>query len=59
MNIPFVDLKAQYQTLRPEMDTAIQGVLEQAAFILGPDVSAFEQNFAAYIGTKHAIGVGS
>ena len=59
MNIPFVDLKAQYQTLRPEMDTAIQGVLEQAAFILGPDVSTFEQNCAAYIGTQHAIGVGS
>ena len=59
MNIPFVDLKAQYQTLRPEMDTAIQAVLEQTAFILGPDVRTFEHNFAAYIGTEHAIGVGS
>jgi len=59
VDIPFVDLKAQYRTLRSEMDTAIQGVLERTTFILGPDVSTFEQNFAAYIGTQHAIGVGS
>ena len=56
---PFVDLKAQYCSLKPEIDTAIQSVLERSAFILGPEVAAFEQAFADYIGVKHAIGVGS
>jgi len=59
MNIPFVDLNAQYHALKPEMDAAIQSVLERTAFILGPEVEAFEQAFADYIGAKHAIGVGS
>ena len=57
--IPFVDLNAQYHTLKPEMEAAIQSVLERSAFILGPEVEAFEQAFADYIGVKHAIGVGS
>ena len=59
MNIPFVDLNAQYHTLKPEMDAVIQSVLERTAFILGLEVTAFEQAFADYIGVKHAIGVGS
>ena len=49
MNIPFVDLKAQYHTLKPEMDAAIQSVLDRSAFILGPEVEAFERAFADYI----------
>ena len=57
--IPFVDLKAQYHSLRPEIDAAVQSVLDRTAFILGPEVAAFEQAFADYIGVKHAIGVGS
>jgi len=59
MNVPFVDLKAQYASLKPQMDAVIQSVLERSAFILGPEVEAFEQAFAEYIGVKHAIGVGS
>ena len=59
MNIPFVDLNAQYHTLKSEMDAVIQSVLERTAFILGSEVAAFEQAFADYIGVKHAIGVGS
>jgi len=59
VNIPFVDLKTQYTFLKLQMDPAIQGVLERSAFILGPEVEAFERAFADYIGTKHAIGVGS
>jgi len=59
MNIPLADLKAQYHTLKPEMDAAIQSVLERSAFILGKEVEAFEQGFADYIGVKHVIGVGS
>ena len=59
MTIPFVDLKQQYRTLAPEMDPAIHSVLERAAFVLGPETSAFEEAFAAYIGVKHCVGVGS
>jgi dTDP-4-amino-4,6-dideoxygalactose transaminase len=59
MNVPFVDLKAQYASLKPQMDATIQSVLDRSAFILGPEVEAFEQAFADYIGVKHAIGVGS
>jgi dTDP-4-amino-4,6-dideoxygalactose transaminase len=55
--IPFVDLKAQYQTIKPEIREAIDEVLESQHFVLGPQVKAFEQAFAAYAGTEHAIGV--
>lgn len=57
MSIPFVDLKAQYRALKPEMDAAIQSVLERSAFIMGKEHNEFEQAFAAYIGTKHCLGV--
>jgi dTDP-4-amino-4,6-dideoxygalactose transaminase len=59
MNIPFVDLKAQYNSIKPQMEAAMQSVLERTAFILGPEVAAFERTFAEYIGVKHAIGVAS
>jgi dTDP-4-amino-4,6-dideoxygalactose transaminase len=55
--IPFVDLKAQYQTIKPEIRAAIDEVLESQHFVLGPQVKAFEQAFAAYAGAEHAIGV--
>jgi dTDP-4-amino-4,6-dideoxygalactose transaminase len=57
MKIPFVDLSAQYQTIRGEIDAAIRNVLEQAAFIGGPYLKAFEKEFAAYCRTPHAVGV--
>jgi dTDP-4-amino-4,6-dideoxygalactose transaminase len=57
MNIPFVDLKAQYRSLKPEMDVAIQNVLDRTAFIMGAEMKAFEQAFAEYIGVKYALGV--
>ncbi len=59
MNIPFVDLKAQYRSLQPEVDEAIQSVLDRTAFIMGPEVTAFEEDFAEYLGVNHTIGVGS
>lgn len=59
MKVPFVDLKVQYESLRPEMDTAIQSVLDRTAYIMGPEVTAFEKAFAEYVGVKHAMGVGS
>lgn len=57
--IPFVDLKAQYHSIKPEIDAAIQGVLESSQFVLGKEVAAFEEAFAAYCGVKYAIGVNS
>jgi len=59
VNIPFLDLKAQYQTIREQVLSSIEQVLESCEFILGPNVSAFEQEIAKYLGVKHAIGVGN
>jgi dTDP-4-amino-4,6-dideoxygalactose transaminase len=55
--IPFVDLKAQYQSIKPEVNAAIQGILDSCQFTLGSEVAAFEQEFAAYCQSKHGIGV--
>jgi dTDP-4-amino-4,6-dideoxygalactose transaminase len=57
--VPFLDLPATYFELQKEIDDAVESVLCSGAFILGKDVEAFEQEFAAYIGVKHCIGVGS
>jgi dTDP-4-amino-4,6-dideoxygalactose transaminase len=59
MNVPLLDLKAQYRTLKPELDAALIRVAESQYFILGPDVKALETNIASYVGAKHAIGVSS
>jgi dTDP-4-amino-4,6-dideoxygalactose transaminase len=55
--IPFVDLKAQYASIKHEVDAAIQGVLESCQFTLGGEVAAFEQEFSAYCQSTHGIGV--
>jgi dTDP-4-amino-4,6-dideoxygalactose transaminase len=55
--IPFVDLKAQYASIKAEVNTAIQGVLDSCQFTLGSEVAAFEDEFAAYCQTTHGIGV--
>jgi dTDP-4-amino-4,6-dideoxygalactose transaminase len=57
--IPFLDLKSQYASIKPEVDAAIQGVLNSCEFTLGSEVTAFEQEFAAYCGSTHGIGVNS
>lgn len=59
MKVPFLDLKAQYDTIRDEIAVAIQQVLDKTAFAGGPFVQKFEEEFAAFCGTKHCIGVGS
>ncbi|MCI4624588.1 MAG: DegT/DnrJ/EryC1/StrS family aminotransferase [Candidatus Magnetoovum sp. WYHC-5] len=58
-NIPFVDLKAGYYPLKDEILEAISDVLESMQLYIGPNVTALEDEFAAYIGTKYAVGVGS
>jgi dTDP-4-amino-4,6-dideoxygalactose transaminase len=57
--IPLLDLKAQYRAIKSELDAAVIRVMENAQFILGPEVAAFEKEFAAYIGAAEAIGVNS
>lgn len=57
MRIPFLDLRAQYTSIKAELNAAVLGVLESGQFVLGPEVAAFEQEFAAYCQTKHAVGV--
>ena len=54
--VPLLDLFAQYQTITPEIDQAISSVLRGSDFILGREVSLFEQEFAAYCGTRFAVG---
>jgi dTDP-4-amino-4,6-dideoxygalactose transaminase len=57
--MPFLDLKAQYQSIKPDIDRAILSVLESTQFVLGDHVAAFERDFAAYCGAKHAVAVNS
>lgn len=54
-NLQMVDLKRQYEKIKPEVDAAIQNVLSTAAFIQGPDVKAFGDELAQYLGVKHVI----
>lgn len=57
--IPLVDLKAQYQTIKSEVNLAIKKVLDSTHFILGPEVEEFERSFAKFSDAKYAIGVAS
>lgn len=59
MNIPFLDLKRQYASIKPEIDAAIKAVVEAQQFVMGPRTEQFEKEFAQYCGTRHAIGVNS
>ncbi|HVF68910.1 MAG TPA: DegT/DnrJ/EryC1/StrS family aminotransferase [Pyrinomonadaceae bacterium] len=57
MTVPFVDLQAQYRSIKSEVDAAIQRVLDTSAFILGREVEAFERAFAEYVGAEFCVGV--
>lgn len=58
-SIPFVDLKAQYQSIKPEIDAAIAQIIENTAFIGGQKLRDFEAAFAQFCGVKHVVGVGN
>tara|TARA_B100000029_G_scaffold151760_1_gene146844 strand:- start:197 stop:1342 length:1146 start_codon:yes stop_codon:yes gene_type:complete len=58
-SIPLVDLKKQYNSIKTEIDEAIQRVLDSQQFILGPEVSEFEKEISTYCNVKYAIGVSS
>jgi dTDP-4-amino-4,6-dideoxygalactose transaminase len=59
MKIPLTDLKAQYLSIKEEIDEAIRQTIENTQFILGPEVKALEHDVADYIGVKYAVGVAS
>lgn len=59
MNVPLLDLKAQYKSIKPEIDAAIADVMESQHFILGPKVEQLEKTVADYSKCSHAIGVSS
>ena len=59
MKIPLVHLKAQYLSIKDEVDQSIRQTLENTQFILGPEVKALEKEIAAYLGVKYAVGVAS
>lgn len=57
--IPLVDLKAQYESIKGEIDEAISEVISKSAFVGGPYLDSFEKSFASFCGVKHSIGVGN
>jgi len=57
--VPYLDLKAQYQSIKPEIDAAIARVLESGQFVLGTEVANFEKDFAAYCGTTECVALNS
>src|ERR1700746_1287454 len=59
VKVPYLDLKAQYRSIKPEIDAAIARVLDSCQFVLGPEVAGFEQDFAAYCGTSECIALNS
>jgi len=59
MNVPLLDLKAQFQSIRHEVLAAIEAVCDDQGFVLGPRVERLEQDLGKYVGTSHAVGVGS
>jgi dTDP-4-amino-4,6-dideoxygalactose transaminase len=59
MKVPFLDVGATYQELKPELDAAVARVLEGGWYILGAEVTAFEGKFAAFVGSRHCVGLGN
>src|SRR5215467_8005241 len=59
IRVPYLDLKTQYQSIKPEIDAAIARVLDSCQFILGPEVAAFEREFAAYCDASECIALNS
>ncbi len=57
--IPFIDFSRQNKLLKKKLLRAVANVIDSHAYILGPDVDAFEREFASYCGVKYAVGVAS
>src|SRR5262245_52223881 len=59
MNVPLVDLKAQYATIREKVRAAVDDVLDSQRFIMGPQVAGLEEEIARHLDAPHAVGVAS
>jgi dTDP-4-amino-4,6-dideoxygalactose transaminase len=59
VKVPFLDLKTQYDSIKPEIDAAVAKILESSQFVLGEEVAGFEREFAAYSGAAHGVAVNS
>src|SRR5512147_866849 len=59
MRVPALDLRAQYATIRDEIEPVVRGVCEAQHFVLGPEVESLEHEIAAYVGARHGIGCAS
>ena len=59
MQVPFLDLKAQYEAIKAEIHSALQAVIDKTAFAGGPFVAEFEKAFAPFCGCTECVGVGS
>ena len=59
MKVPLLDLKPQYQSLKKEIDEAVQRVVESQYFIMGPDIAKLEEEICSYLNCKYAVGVSS
>src|SRR6267154_2792215 len=59
IKVPYLDLKAQYKGIKPEIDAAIARVLDSGQFVLGTEVAGFEEEFAAYCGAAECIALNS
>ena len=59
MKVPFNDLRSLHDSMRAELDSAISRVVDHSGYILGPEVTTFEHDWAEYCGTRYAVGVGS
>lgn len=59
MRVPFLDLPGQYASIKSDIDQAIAGVIGTAGFVGGPEVAAFEAEFASYLGAPYCVGVGN
>jgi dTDP-4-amino-4,6-dideoxygalactose transaminase len=57
--IPFIDLKAQYSSIKEEVNVAIERVMESSQFVLGDEVAGFEREFSSYVGAKYGVAVNS
>jgi dTDP-4-amino-4,6-dideoxygalactose transaminase len=59
VSIPFVDLRPMHDALRDELDAALKRVIAASSYVLGPEVEAFEHEFATFCGARHCVGVGN
>lgn len=59
MKVPFLDVRASYEEIAPELDAATARVLASGWYLLGEEIVAFERAFAAYVGAKHCVGLGN